>query len=80
MSESGSAYTWCENAHEFRLTPWHNDPVGDTGGEAIYLRDEESGQVWSPTPLPGAAEARPTSPPRLRLQRVRAREAASHAS
>jgi len=52
ISESGGAYTWAENAHEFRLTPWHNDPVGDASGEAIYLRDEETGQVWSPTPLP----------------------------
>ncbi|MGH8157688.1 MAG: GH36-type glycosyl hydrolase domain-containing protein [Rhodanobacter sp.] len=52
ISESGSAYTWAENAHEFRLTPWHNDPVGDGGGEALYLRDEETGQIWSPTPLP----------------------------
>ena len=52
VSEAGSAYTWCENAHELRLTPWHNDPVGDAGGEAIYLRDEETGQVWSPTSLP----------------------------
>ncbi len=52
ISESGSAYTWGENAHEFRLTPWHNDPVSDPGGEAFYLRDEESGHFWSPTPLP----------------------------
>jgi len=52
VSESGAAYTWSENAHEFRLTPWHNDPVSDASGEAIYLRDEETGQVWSPTPLP----------------------------
>ena len=52
ISESGGAYTWAENAHEFRLSPWHNDPVGDASGEAIYLRDEETGQVWSPTPLP----------------------------
>jgi len=52
ISESGSAYSWSENAHEFRLSPWHNDPVGDPGGEVIYLRDEESGHVWSPTPLP----------------------------
>jgi cyclic beta-1,2-glucan synthetase len=54
VSEAGSAYTWCENAHELRLTPWHNDPVGDAGGEAIYLRDEETGQVWHPTSLPTA--------------------------
>ncbi|RCX32729.1 cellobiose phosphorylase [Thioalbus denitrificans] len=52
VSESGQAYTWGENAHEFRLTPWHNDPVSDPSGEAFYLRDEESGHFWSPTPLP----------------------------
>jgi cellobiose phosphorylase len=53
ISESGGAYTWSENAHEFRLTPWNNDPVSDPGGEAYYLRDEESGHFWSPLPLPG---------------------------
>ena len=52
ISESGLAYTWSENAHEFRLTPWHNDPVSDASGEALYLRDEESGHFWSPAPLP----------------------------
>ncbi|MCB1914092.1 MAG: hypothetical protein KDG53_19710, partial [Rhodocyclaceae bacterium] len=52
LSESGAAYTWSENAHEFRLTPWHNDAVSDPSGEALYLRDEESGQVWSPSPFP----------------------------
>jgi len=52
ISESGQAYTWHENAHEFRITPWHNDPVSDSSGEAFYLRDEQSGQFWSPTALP----------------------------
>ncbi len=52
ISESGVANTWSENAHEFRLTPWGNDPVSDSGGEAFYLRDEETGHFWSPTPLP----------------------------
>ena len=61
ISESGLAYTWSENAHEFRLTPWHNDPVSDASGEAFFLRDEESGHFWSPAPLPAAAPA-PTSP------------------
>lgn len=45
-------YSWYENAHEYRLTPRHNDPVSDSSGEALYLRDEETGDVWSPTPLP----------------------------
>jgi len=40
ISESGSASTWSENAHEFRLTPWYNDPVTDISGEAFYIRDE----------------------------------------
>ena len=52
VSESGGAYSWSENAHEFRLTPWYNDPVSDVSGEAFYLRDEESGEFWSPAPQP----------------------------
>lgn len=52
VSESGLTYTWLENAHEFRLSPWHNDPVTDSAGEAFYIRDEETGYFWSPSPLP----------------------------
>ena len=52
ISESGAAYTWSENAHEFRYTPWHGDPVTDASGEAFYIRDEKSGHFWSPTVLP----------------------------
>jgi cellobiose phosphorylase len=52
VSESGGSYTWNGNAHEFRLTPWHNDPVTDASGEAFYVRDEETGRYWSPAPLP----------------------------
>jgi len=52
VTESGPVYTWAENAHEFRLTPWNNDPISNNGGEAFYMRDEETGYVWSPTPFP----------------------------
>ncbi|MEO8310475.1 MAG: hypothetical protein ABI520_04820 [Caldimonas sp.] len=52
VSESGSACTWSENSHEFRLTPWSNDPVSDACTEAIYIRDDDSGALWSPTMLP----------------------------
>ncbi len=51
VSQSGG-YSWFENAHEFRITPWYNDPVSDRSGEAVYLRDESSGRFWSVTPLP----------------------------
>ncbi len=52
VSESGGVYTWAENSHDFRLTPWSNDPVSGGGGEALYIRDEETGRVWSPSPQP----------------------------
>lgn len=52
VSESGPLYTWSENAHSFRLTPWNNDPVTGSCGEAFYIRDEESGYYWSPMPYP----------------------------
>ena len=52
LTESGLGCAWCGNSQSNRLTPWHNDPVSDPQSEAIYLRDEESGAVWTPTPLP----------------------------
>lgn len=61
ISESGSAYTWSENAHEFRFTPWSNDAVSDASGEAIYLRDESTGQFWSPTVLPCGGDGQHTT-------------------
>lgn len=56
VAESGQAYSWSENAHEYRLTPWSEDSVGASGGEAFYLRDEDSGYFWSPTPMPSAGK------------------------
>lgn len=52
VTESGAGYTWSLNSRENRLTPWSNDAVSDPPGEILYLRDEETGSVWTPTPLP----------------------------
>ncbi|MBI5231434.1 MAG: hypothetical protein HY876_04625 [Coriobacteriales bacterium] len=52
VSEAGVGTTWALNSHENRITTWNNDPVSDGSGEALYLRDEDSGEFWSPTPLP----------------------------
>jgi cyclic beta-1,2-glucan synthetase len=57
VSESSLGSTWSLNAGENRLTPWRNDPVFDTPSEALYLRDEETAAVWSPTPLPAGSDA-----------------------
>ncbi len=48
----GSAYTWALNSRENQLTPWSNDPVEDRSGEVIYIRDETTGQLWTPTAHP----------------------------
>lgn len=52
VSELGSGCTWCANSRENQLTPWSNDPVSDPPGEVIYLRDDETNELWSPTALP----------------------------
>ena len=52
VSESGSGYTWSGNARENQLTPWSNDPVCDPVSEAIYVRDDDSGELWGPTAQP----------------------------
>ncbi len=52
VTAAGAAHTWSENSRENRLTPHAADPVGDPTAEALLLRDEETGAVWSPTPGP----------------------------
>nr|WP_297459935.1 glucoamylase family protein [uncultured Halomonas sp.] len=51
-SAEGSGYTWAENSRENQLTPWSNDPISDPTGEAIYVRDERTGELWSATAQP----------------------------
>jgi cyclic beta-1,2-glucan synthetase len=59
VSESGSGYTWSLNSRENQLTPWSNDTVSDPPGETIYVRDEDTGELWGPTVLPIREEAWP---------------------
>ena len=56
VSESGATVTWSINSQSHRLTPWSNDPVSDPSGDAVYLRDDDDGSIWSPTPGPAGAE------------------------
>jgi len=55
----GSGYTWSLGSRENQLTPWSNDPVTDRPGEVLYVRDEDSGELWGPTALPMRDEAAP---------------------
>jgi cyclic beta-1,2-glucan synthetase len=52
VSAEGSGYTWSVNSRENQLTPRSNDPVSDSPGEAIYVRDQDTGEVWTATALP----------------------------
>jgi cyclic beta-1,2-glucan synthetase len=52
VAADGSGFTWALNSREHQITPWSNDPVADRPGEVLYLRDEESGEVWGPTAAP----------------------------
>ena len=57
VTESGGGFSWSQNSGEYRLTPWTNDPVSDRQTEALYLRDEETAQIWSVTPDPVGRDA-----------------------
>ncbi|MDQ2766394.1 MAG: glycosyl transferase, partial [Gemmatimonadota bacterium] len=57
VTGAGAVTSWSANSRENRLTPWFNDPVSDPFGEAIYLRDDDSGVFWSPLPGPTPAPA-----------------------
>jgi cyclic beta-1,2-glucan synthetase len=52
VGTEGGGSTWSVNSRENQLTPWSNDPVTDRSGEAFYLRDDASGELWSATALP----------------------------
>jgi cyclic beta-1,2-glucan synthetase len=52
VTASGSTHTWSENSRENRLTSFANDPIVDPTAEALFVRDEDSGDAWSPTPGP----------------------------
>ena len=57
VSAEGGGYAWSVDSRERQLTPWSNDPVTDRPGQAFYLRDEETADLWSPTALPIRDEA-----------------------
>jgi cyclic beta-1,2-glucan synthetase len=52
VTESGLGFTWSGNSQQNRLTTWENDPVSEPAPEAIYIRDDDSGAIWTPTASP----------------------------
>jgi cyclic beta-1,2-glucan synthetase len=52
VAAEGGGFTWAQNSKENQLTAWSNDPVTDRPGEVLYLKDEDSGELWGPTAAP----------------------------
>ena len=52
VTEAGGGFTWSDNSRENRLSTWSNDAVSDPSGEVVFIRDQETGAFWTPTPLP----------------------------
>ncbi len=52
VAADGSGFTWALNSRDHQITPWSNDPVADRPGEVLYLRDEQTGEVWAATAAP----------------------------
>jgi cyclic beta-1,2-glucan synthetase len=57
VSAEGGGFTWAGNAREHQITPWSNDPVVDPAGQALYVRDLDSGEIWTPTARPRGNES-----------------------
>jgi cyclic beta-1,2-glucan synthetase len=52
VAVEGGGYTWAVNSRDNQLTPWSNDPAADRPGEVIYVQDEDTGDLWTPTASP----------------------------
>jgi cyclic beta-1,2-glucan synthetase len=52
VSTEGGGFTWALNSQQNQITPWSNDPVRDPPGEVFYIRDDDTGELWTPTALP----------------------------
>ncbi len=48
VAAEGGGFTWSQNSRDYQLSPWSNDAVVDTPGEALFIADLSSGAVLSP--------------------------------
>ena len=52
VAAEGGGCSWAGNSRDNQLTSWSNDPVADRPGEALYVRDDDSGALFGPTAQP----------------------------
>lgn len=52
VSQTGSGFTWIDNSQLAVLTNWQQDFARDASGKFLYVKDEDSGDLWSLAPAP----------------------------
>jgi cellobiose phosphorylase len=49
LSQTGGGFSWLTHSEFNRLNRWHQDLVQDNWGKYFYIKDNQTGDVWSPT-------------------------------
>ncbi len=52
VSQTGSGFTWIDDAQLGVITRWQQDLAQDSSGKFLYVRDADSGELWSLSPAP----------------------------
>ncbi|MCF8356531.1 MAG: glycosyl transferase family 36, partial [Melioribacteraceae bacterium] len=56
VSQTGGGFSWDVHSEFNRITRWHQDLIQDNWGKYIYLKNNDTGDVWSPTWQPVKTE------------------------
>jgi len=56
ISQIGGGFSWDTHSEFNRLNRWHQDLVQDNWGKYFYVKDNLTGDVWSPTWMPVKTE------------------------
>ena len=52
ISQTGGGFSWLTHSEFNRVNRWHQDLIQDNWGKFLYVKNNETGEVWSPTFLP----------------------------
>ena len=56
VSQTGGGFSWDVHSEFNRITRWHQDLIQDNWGKYIFIKNNETGEVWSPTWQPVKTE------------------------
>lgn len=56
VSQTGGGFSWDTHSEFNRVTRWHQDMIQDNWGKYIYVKNNKTGEIWSPTWMPVKTE------------------------